>query len=237
MDYTYLDCLALLGVGGAHPGGLGLTKDILSKETIDKTTSVLDIGCGTGQTAAHIATQYNCQVSAIDNNRTMLEKAKERFFSLQLPIELQQANAENIPYQENVFDIVLSESVLSFTDVSKTIQEAHRVLKPNGILLAIEMTLDVHHSKKHLEEIKSFYGVPQLLTEFEWIIAFQKGGYNHINIEKHEIQFNENNADDAADFSLSEDIDYEYFTILKEHENLANVYKDILGFRIFRCSK
>ncbi|MCR1834683.1 hypothetical protein NSA56_09745 [Oceanobacillus caeni] len=48
MNNRYLDCLALFGVGGAHPGGLPLTKRILSKEEIDEKQSILDAGCGTG---------------------------------------------------------------------------------------------------------------------------------------------------------------------------------------------
>jgi hypothetical protein len=31
MEFTYLDFLALFGIGGAHPGGLQLTKEILSQ--------------------------------------------------------------------------------------------------------------------------------------------------------------------------------------------------------------
>jgi len=56
-EYTYLNCLAELGVGGAHPGGFKLTQDILSAEHIGKKTTVLDAGCGTGQTAAYVAQQ------------------------------------------------------------------------------------------------------------------------------------------------------------------------------------
>ncbi|MEC5270344.1 hypothetical protein [Heyndrickxia coagulans] len=35
-EYTYLNGLAELGVGGAHPGGFKLTQDILSAEHIGK---------------------------------------------------------------------------------------------------------------------------------------------------------------------------------------------------------
>ena len=38
MEITYLDCLALFGIGGAHPGGLQLTKEILSREKIKEKT-------------------------------------------------------------------------------------------------------------------------------------------------------------------------------------------------------
>jgi ubiquinone/menaquinone biosynthesis C-methylase UbiE len=76
--------LTSFGVGGAHPGGLKLTKNILSREYIDQ-KSILDVGCGTGQTSAYIAEKYQCAVTAIDNNTTMLEKAKKRFSSLASP--------------------------------------------------------------------------------------------------------------------------------------------------------
>ncbi|WP_256241661.1 class I SAM-dependent methyltransferase [Bacillus sp. V3B] len=81
MEYTYLDCLALLRVGGAHPGGLQLTKHILSREKIDETTKILDVGCGTGQTSAYIAEQYRCYVTSLDCNKIMLDKANQRFQS------------------------------------------------------------------------------------------------------------------------------------------------------------
>ena len=43
MEFTYLDCLALFGIGGAHPGGLLLTKEILSREKINEKTIILDV--------------------------------------------------------------------------------------------------------------------------------------------------------------------------------------------------
>ncbi|MCR1834684.1 hypothetical protein NSA56_09750 [Oceanobacillus caeni] len=41
----------------------------------------------------------------------------------------------------------------------------------------------------------------------------------------------------SADFTLSEDIDSKYFEILEKHEQLTEDYKEVLGFRIFRCCK
>ena len=117
MNYTYLDCLASFGVGGAHPGGLKLTKRILSREYIDQETSILDVGCGTGQTSAYIGEKYQCSVTSLDSNNTMLMKAKQRFLSLKLPINSVYGSAENLPFPEGLFDFVLSESVTSFTDV------------------------------------------------------------------------------------------------------------------------
>ncbi|WP_240795486.1 class I SAM-dependent methyltransferase [Aquibacillus halophilus] len=227
--------MALFGVGGAHPGGLQLTKDMLSKEVIDETKSVLDVGCGTGQTSAFLAKQYGCDVTSIDSNTIMLDKAKKRFSSLQLPINTVHGSVEYLPFDDGVFDIILSESVTSFTNVSLTVPEYKRVLKHSGLLLAIEMVIDKKISEDESKPIIDFYGISQLLTESEWINLFKQAGFKHISIDTFGQQFDENNVQNAADFSLSENIDEELIQILEKHEQLTDTYKDILGYRIFRC--
>jgi len=235
LNYSYTDCLAIFGVGGAHPGGLQLTKELLSREKIDETTSILDAGCGTGQTSAYIAEQYRCKVTSLDCNKLMLDKARQRFLSLHSPIETQQGSTENLPFSEGIFDIILSESVISFTDVSLTIPEFKRVLKPNGVLLAIEMVLEKSLSEEELKTIVNFYGVSQILTENEWKTLFQRAKFKQVSVEKFNLQIDENNVQNATDFSLSENIDDEFFEILEKHMHFTKVYKDVLGFRLFRC--
>ncbi|RXT03589.1 class I SAM-dependent methyltransferase [Ammoniphilus sp. CFH 90114] len=68
--------LAWFGIGGAHPGGLALTKEVLQRIKIGPETNIIDIGCGTGQTAAYLKKTFQCKVSALDRNKVMLEKAK-----------------------------------------------------------------------------------------------------------------------------------------------------------------
>jgi ubiquinone/menaquinone biosynthesis C-methylase UbiE len=235
LNYTYLDCLAIFGVGGAHPGGLQLTKELLSREKIDETKSILDAGCGTGQTSAYIAEQYRCNVTSLDCNKIMLEKARQRFSSLHLPIEVKQGSTENLPFDEGLFDIILSESVISFTDVSLTIPEFKRVLKPNGVLLAIEMVLEKSLSEEELKAVVNFYGVSQMLTENEWYNFFKRASFNQVSVEKFKLQLDENDVQNATDFSLSENIDEKLYEILEKHVHFTTVYKDILGFRLFRC--
>lgn len=235
MNYSYLDCLASFGVGGAHPGCLQLTKSILSREYIDQEKSILDAGCGTGQTSAYIAEKYGCPVTSLDNNHTMLKKAKQRFSSLHLPINIIYGSVENLPFNDGVFDFILSESVTSFTDINLTIQEFKRVLKPNGVLLAIEMVLEDGLSEEELNAIVDFYGVSRLLDKSEWHNLFQEAGFMKIIIEKYKQEFDENEIDAVPDFLLSENIDHNLFEILEKHKYLTRNYKDKLGFYIFRC--
>lgn len=236
MSYSYLDCLALYGVGGAHPGGLHLTKHILSREKLDNTKSVLDAGCGTGQTSAFIAEHYQATVTALDYNKIMLDKAKQRFSSLQLPIDVLHGSVEDLPFEDGLFDVVLSESVTSFTDINLTIPELKRVILPNGVLLAIEMVLESPIKEEEKEPIIDFYGVHQLLTESEWHQAFQKAGFKQISIENMSQRINNNELHNAPDFIPSDNIDKNLIKVLEKHGHLTEVYKNILGVRLFRCT-
>jgi SAM-dependent methyltransferase len=236
MKPTYLNCLSLLGVGGAHPGGLKLTKDILLKEDIDKTIKVLDIGCGTGQTSAYIANQYECDVTAFDSNYVMLEKSRERFSELSLSIDIVYGYVENLPFENLLFDLILSESVLAFTNTSKSISEVKRVLKPCGVLLAIEMVCERELSNEARTEIQDFYEVSHLLSENDWITIFRANGFGQVNVEKVKLKNELNDLDNTAEFSLSENIPDDCFYILKKHEYFTDLYRDSLGFRIFRCN-
>ncbi len=235
VGYTYLDFLALFGIGGAHPGGLQLTKEMLSRERINEKTKILDVGCGTGQTAAYIAEKYKCKMTCLDNNEMMLEKAKKRFQSRKLPIETRVGSVENLPFNEESFDMILSESVAAFTDVSKTLPELRRVLQPKGVLLAIEMVLEESLPQEELTLITEFYGIPQVYTESEWNSFFQKADFQQVTIEKHNLQLAEPEIENAADFSMSEQLDEELYDILDQHEQLTKRYQNLLGFRVFRC--
>ncbi|MPN40775.1 hypothetical protein SDC9_188314 [bioreactor metagenome] len=168
----------------------------------------------------------------------MLEKAKQRFLSLNLAINVMHGSVENLPFCDGLFDFILSESVTSFTDASLTIQEFKRVLKPNGVLLAIEMVLEDSLSEEELKIIIEFYGVSQILSELDWYNLFKKTGFKEISVGKFKQQSNKNDIDiDAApDFLLSENIDDKLLAILEKHEQLRKTYKDKLGFYVFRCS-
>lgn len=235
MKYTYLDCLASFGIGGAHPGGLRLTKEILPQEKITENTAILDVGCGTGQTSAYMAETYQCNITCLDSNELMLEKAKKRFQSKNLPVVTRHGSVESLPFEEKSFDLILSESVATFTDVSKTIPELRRVLKPNGVVLAIEMVLEQPLSKEELTTLTKFYGIPRILTEPQWNSLFHKAGFQQTHIEKFTLSFDEPEFENAADFSLSEQLDDELFAILDQHLQLTERYKHALGFRVFRC--
>jgi len=237
VEETYLDCLAEYGVSGAHPGSLALTKDILSHEKMNSRSKILDAGCGTGQTAAYLYNEYKADVTALDLHPIMIEKAKKRLTGL--PIHVLQGNVECLNLEPDSFDIVLSESVLAFTELRKSLKSIKRVLKKDGLLLAIEMVLEEQLSPVECEELKIFYGLPQLLEEDEWIAALKKFGLRDVRASTWQLK-QESEAltfEDTPEFILSENISEKNMTLLETHFKLKEAYENVLGFRLFRCKR
>ncbi|MBM6618147.1 class I SAM-dependent methyltransferase [Bacillus suaedaesalsae] len=237
MSYSYTDLLALLGIGGAHPGGLALTRAIFEELQISEDTCILEVGCGTGQTTGFIISNYPCSLHAIDAHPTMIQKATKRLNQHKYPVTILEANVEKIPYKAQMFDIVLSESVTVFTNINKTIPEYYRVLRNGGSLILIEMT-EIHpFDENEKKELIQFYGIKQLLNEQQWEEQFRSAGFQEIQTihvsEEHFVNLEE----DFSEFDMSEDIEPKLFNKLENHEALTLKYKEKLGFRVFICKK
>jgi len=224
--------LAYFGIGGAHPGGFTLTQSILEAENIQRTEAVLDVGCGTGQTAAYLAERFHCQVTAIDKHPIMVEKAKERLKNNNLPIQLIEGDAENLRFADNSFDLVIAESVIAFTHISKTLDELARVLKNTGNMIIIEMTAEQNPPEALQKEIRSLYGISEVLTEKEWISKLQQAGFTKIEtIKTHSALL----PSELQDINQSQNIHSKFYDLWDEHNQFILQYNHFIGYRVFKC--
>jgi ubiquinone/menaquinone biosynthesis C-methylase UbiE len=94
--------------------------------------SVLDVGCGTGYVVFTYAS-HGAKMTGVDIAEKSVELTKKRLALTGLSANIQWANAEQLPFENNTFDLVTSYGVLHHTpDTAKAIQEVLRVLKPGG---------------------------------------------------------------------------------------------------------
>ncbi len=124
-----------VGLKILHPGGIEATNNVLDMLKIEKNMKVLDIACGKGRTSVHIAKKYGCQVIGIDILENSIEEAKiyAKKHGVDHLVTFQAANAENLPFADNEFDITIAQAMLILVDnKEKVIREASRVLKPGG---------------------------------------------------------------------------------------------------------
>lgn len=231
----YLNFLSKFGIGGAHPGGLKLTKEIFENEKINQFSRILDVGCGTGQTSAYLAARYGAKVTGLDINSTMIEKAKNRMIKYQLPVEMIQGSIEKCPLPDHHYDFVISESVLSFVNRPKALHEIFRVLKQDGRFIANELTVNRRLGASGEEEVKQFYGVDSLLMERDWVTLFQQTGFKKIKTFLRKPSILQNQP--LPEFQYSDYIEPELYGIMYQHFHLMGKYQGTLDYRVFLCTK
>lgn len=105
---------------------------------------VLDLASGTGDLALRIAPLLNDQgkITLSDINESMLNIGKQRMIDAgHLRAEYAVANAESLPFADNSFDrITMAFGLRNVTDKQLALNELHRVLKPNGLLMVVEFS-------------------------------------------------------------------------------------------------
>ena len=118
-----------------HIGGIEATETLIKLCHVGTGSYVLDVGCGVGATPCFIARQYGCRVVGLDISPKMIERSKERAQKERVTdrVEFRVADAQDLPFEEAIFDAVMTESVTAFPeDKQKAVQEYVRVTKPGG---------------------------------------------------------------------------------------------------------
>lgn len=231
----YIDFLAKLKLSHAHPGGQALTDKLLKSLALKQDDHILDVGCGTGATAAIIKTVYGSEVTAADYHVKMIQAAAERAALMRNPFIVVRADAEDLPFESESFDAVLSESVSAFTQVTRSLPEYHRVLKKNKWWIGIEMTCSSNLAQRDIERIKAFYGVKEVLTEKEWLVYLSQAGFSQISVETGPDLIPEQ---PGVGYALPiENMNPEDLNIWWTHLAFMEQMKSELGYRIYKAKK
>lgn len=181
LGLKYMDMIAKLGVGNAHPGGFAGTLRLLAHVPFPEGANVLEVGCGTGRTACHLA-RSGYRVTGVDIHQTMLRKAAERAAKEGVQLDLVEASAEHLPFPDGSFHVVMVESVTVFTDAPMALAEYFRVLRPDGMLLDREL-FAVPGMPADLErEIAAFYEIRRLFTAEEWLRMLDEAGFHDCRV-------------------------------------------------------
>ena len=190
VNFDWFDFIGETGTPVIHLGGVATTGELLEMCQIADSSQVLDVGCGTGYTACGIAARYNAQVVGIDLSETMIESARKRARELGLEgtVEFRVADVFQLPFDDESFDVVISESVLAVLpgDKPRAIGEIVRVLRPGGRVGANEGFAHPSTPAELLERVTALmtYGEPPPTSQ-EWRELFEDSGLDVLHtIEK-----------------------------------------------------
>ena len=120
-----------------HGKGVMATEELATVLQPKATDHLLDIGCGIGGPARWIAGKYGCRVTGVDLTAEFCEAARELngLCGLADRVEILHGSALSLPVPGNSFDRAYSQAALmNISDKRGVFQEAHRVLRPGGLL-------------------------------------------------------------------------------------------------------
>jgi ubiquinone/menaquinone biosynthesis C-methylase UbiE len=144
---------------------------------------ILDIGTGTGFLALLLA-GMGYGITAVDWSMTMMQKAKEKAASAQIPIQFEVQDAENLTFPDASFDAVVSRHVLwTLADPVRASREWARVIKPGGMVITDIPHQGSHSGKHHYgDEIGKQLPLGNGADPEEIISMFEEAGLSNINL-------------------------------------------------------
>jgi len=171
-------------------------KELLEYVADDKTQTILDLGCGTGELTNELAQKASI-VIGIDGSESMIRKAGETYPE----IEFHVMDACSLKWQD-YFDVVFSNAVFHWIqDQPSLLKSIYNALKPNGKLIC-EFGADGNIAKIQ----KSFHDVTK------------KYGYDYTNPFYFPTTPEYKQLLEQAEFNIELIVDYDRPTVLKDGE-------------------
>lgn len=162
------------------PGGDTETKKTIDLAMIDPSVplKLADIGCGTGSSAMLLARLLNAQITAVDFLPDFLEVLETNARNQGLAERLSTVNCsmDNLPFNDEEYDIIWSEGAVYNIGFEKGIREWKRFLKTGGLLVVSEITWLTLTRPSELQKYwESEY--PEIDTASSKIRVLEKNGY------------------------------------------------------------
>lgn len=176
--------------------------------------TVLELGCGNASLWLRNIDRIpkNCKITLTDISEGMLEDARQNLGDYSKKFNFNKADAQNIPYEDNSFDVVIADHIFyHISDKQKALSEIKRVLKPKGYLYLSTI------GKNHLIELR------ELLKEFKSNIVIAQSDFSEdFGLENGASQIS--NCFDCIDLLM-----YEDSLIVSEIEPIINYLYSTTG--------
>jgi len=141
---------------------------------------ILDIATGTADFAIAAKELNPRNIIGIDISEKMIEIGNKKLKRQNLDhlIRLKIADSQNLPFEDNYFDaITIGFGVRNFEEIKKSISEAYRVLKKDGILIIMEPSTK---NNKFLSVLSKFY-FEVIVTNIGYLLSKNSSAYNYLS--------------------------------------------------------
>jgi ubiquinone/menaquinone biosynthesis C-methylase UbiE len=125
-------------------------------EKLPPRASVLELAPGPGYFAIELAKLGHYRIKGLDISQTFVEIARANAADAHVRVDFERGNASEIPFAHGTFDFLLCRAAFkNFSEPVRALQEMHRVLKPGGQALIIDLRRDAPYEsiKKAVDEM------------------------------------------------------------------------------------
>jgi ubiquinone/menaquinone biosynthesis C-methylase UbiE len=120
-------------------------------EQIPRDSRVLEVAPGPGYFAIELAKLGDYEITGLDISETFVEIARANAAEANVRVDFRRGNASNMPFGDETFDFLLCRAAFkNFSEPKRALEEMHRVLKPGGQALIIDLRRDA--SKKSIQQ-------------------------------------------------------------------------------------
>jgi len=108
---------------------------------------VLEVAPGPGFLSIELAKGGQFRVTGLDISKTFVELARKNAAGLGVKVDFREGNASAMPFADNSFDLIVCRAAFkNFSEPVKALQEMHRLLRPGGTGLIVDMRRDTSMS-------------------------------------------------------------------------------------------
>ena len=148
--------------------------------------AILDIAPGPGYVSIELAKMGQYRISGMDLSADFVEICRANAAREQAAVDFVQGNVSAMPFAEDHFDYLFcSAAFKNFHDPARALAEMHRVLKPGGTGLIIDMNKNTTAAIRRAEIDKMrLRGLERLFMSFAFAFFLRDGAYRKRDFEE-----------------------------------------------------
>lgn len=148
--------------------------------------SVLEVAPGPGYLSIELAKLGPFRVTGLDLSRDMVKIARAKAEEAGVNVDFQQGNSSNLPFPAGTFDFLVCRAAFkNFAQPVRALQEMHRVLKPGGRALIIDLRRNASNEEvsRGVDQMGLSF-VNRIITKLTFRFMLLRSAYAREHIER-----------------------------------------------------
>jgi ubiquinone/menaquinone biosynthesis C-methylase UbiE len=143
--------------------------------------AALEIAPGPGYLSIALSRMGNYHVTGLELSQDFVDIARRNAHNAGVAVDFRQGNAADLPFNTDSFDgIICTAAFKNFREPTKALREIHRVLKPGGTALIIDMNPQITSPQisHYVRDQMHMKGLPALFMQVTFNYFLRKGAYS-----------------------------------------------------------